>query len=105
MHTTSTYHQPGPINAVRLAHYEKSPPPFLSFRQAAELIGISVRTLRSMMAEPWMPVPVEVSPRVQKIVRDELLAAIATRAPRRIARSEPQQLAAARSGSKAGVAA
>ena len=104
MHTNSTPNQLGPINAARLAHYEKSPPPFLSFRQAAELVGVSVRTFRSMLAEPWMPVPIQCTDRVKKIYREELIEAIASRAPRRATRgTEPAQLAAARSVSKAGV--
>ena len=99
MHANESPHQPGPINAGRLAALEKrsAPPPLLSFKQAAELIGVSVRTFRTMMEEPWMPAPVELAPRVQKIVRDELLVAIASRAPRRSTRGvEPAQLAAAR---------
>ena len=81
-------------------------PPLLSFKQAAELIGVSIRTLRTLLTEDWAPVPVELSPRVKKIVRDELLVAIANGAPRRTGRGlEPAQLAAARLASKVGVLA
>ena len=52
MYTNSTPRQPEPIHAWHRAVHEKALPPFLSFRQAAALIGVSVRTFRTMLAEP-----------------------------------------------------
>lgn len=47
-----------------------------------------------------MPVPIQYTDRVKKICREELIEAIASRAPRRGIGAEPAQLAQARRSSQ-----
>ena len=87
------------INPARLATVEKKgrqEPALLNERQSAELLGVGVRKFHELRGEPWMPLAVELGPRALRWRRDELLEAIATRAPRRTIRAEPEHLAARR---------
>lgn len=68
----------------------------LNFKQAAALLGVSVRTFHALRAETWFPAPLELGPRLLRWRRAELLEALSAKAPRQVARAEPQQLANAR---------
>jgi predicted DNA-binding transcriptional regulator AlpA len=79
-------------------------PPLLSRKQlAAGVLGVSERSTYQVTTEDWFPSPIQLGERILRWRLEEVLAALACRAPRRAACSEPQQLAAARSVSKAGV--
>ena len=87
------------VNPARPAAIEKKArqqPALLNERQAAELLGVSVRKFHELRSESWMPLAIELGPRALRWRRDELLEAIATRAPRRTIRAEPEHLAARR---------
>jgi predicted DNA-binding transcriptional regulator AlpA len=71
-------------------------PPILSKKQAADLLGISLRSFEATRAQPWFPKAIAISDRVRRWSRDELLAAVVERAPRAEDVSEPASLAAAR---------
>lgn len=68
----------------------------LNFKQAAALLGVSVRTFHALRAEAWFPAALELGPRLLRWRRSELLEALTDKAPRQVARPEPQQLANAR---------
>lgn len=68
----------------------------LNFREAAALLGVSVRTFHLLRAESWFPPPLALGPRLLRWRRAELLEALAEKAPRQAARAEPAQLANAR---------
>jgi len=70
-------------------------PAYLSDRQAAAYLGVSLRRLTELSKEPWFPCPVMLGPRLTRHVRSELDAA-ATRMPRKEASQEPAELARAR---------
>jgi predicted DNA-binding transcriptional regulator AlpA len=57
-------------------------PPVLNEAQTAALLGVSPRTLLKLRGEPWFPLPLQLGPRATRWLRDELLEALATRAPR-----------------------
>ena len=87
----------GPINL----------PPLLNRKQlATNVLGVCERSSHIVTAEDWFPDPIQLGGgRILRWHLQEVLAALADRAPRRTARSEPQQLVAARSATKAGVPA
>lgn len=64
--------------------------------QVAELLGVSRRTVHSLREQDWFPAAIELGPRALRWHRDELLLAVAARAPRVTKLQEPQQLAEAR---------
>jgi predicted DNA-binding transcriptional regulator AlpA len=68
----------------------------LNFREAAALLGISVRSFHLLRAEAWFPAPLELGPRLLRWRRAELIEALAEKAPRQVVRAEPHQLAGAR---------
>jgi predicted DNA-binding transcriptional regulator AlpA len=68
----------------------------LNFREAAALMGISVRSFHALRAEPWLPAPIVLSARLLRWRKQELLDALAAKAPRQTSRNEPRQLASAR---------
>lgn len=87
------------INPARLAALEKKPataPALLNEGQVAELLGVSRRTVANLRSEAWFPPAIELGPRALRWHRDELLAAVAARAPRTMKKQEPQQLVEAR---------
>lgn len=67
-------------------------PALLTDEQSAACLGISVRKFHDLRAEPWMPLPVVLGPRLLRWPRAELEAAIQN-APRQAQpASEPAQL-------------
>lgn len=74
----------------------KSEIELLNFREAAALLGVSVRSFHALRAESWFPPPLELGPRLLRWRRAELVQALAEKAPRQLFRAEPEQLASAR---------
>lgn len=107
MHDTPVRKQErGPINAAVLAHYEKTGQvEALNKKQAAALLGVSLRSFEHIRSEGWLPAPIILSQRVLRWIRSEILAALAERAPRAHGVAEPAALAAARAVSKTRAAA
>lgn len=68
----------------------------LTDAQGARLFNTSLRSFKAMQAEVWFPAPVILGPRQKRHLRGELLAAVASRAPRRQEVAEPGHLQAAR---------
>lgn len=60
----------------------------LNFAELQAKLNVSERTARKIVAEPWMPDPIELGPRALRWVESEVDEAIAARAPRR---AEPDQ--------------
>ena len=78
------------LNAINL-------PPLLNRRQlATKVLGVSERSSHEITNQPFFPPPIELGPRILRWNLQEVLAALVDRAPRRTARNEPAQLAAAR---------
>jgi predicted DNA-binding transcriptional regulator AlpA len=77
-----------------------SAPALLNEGQVAELLGVSRRTVHSLRDQDWFPPAIELGPRALRWPRDELLAALAARAPRVTKQEEPKQLAGARTESR-----
>jgi predicted DNA-binding transcriptional regulator AlpA len=75
-----------------------TPPALLTEEQVADLLGVSRRTLHSLRAQDWFPAAIELGPRALRWHREELLAAVAARAPRVVKHAEPAQLATSRAG-------
>lgn len=71
-------------------------PALLSERQVAELLGLSVRSVKTLRYMAWFPEPLQLGERSLRWPRDELLAALAANAPRVRRHQEPKQLADAR---------
>ncbi len=72
-------------------------PPLLNRRQlAAKVLGVSERSSHEITSQPFFPRAIELGPRILRWNLQEVLAALADRAPRRTTRDEPAQLAAAR---------
>lgn len=71
-------------------------PALLNEGQVADLLGVSRRKVHSLREQDWFPPAIEFGPRALRWHRDELLAAIAARAPRVTKREEPSQLVEAR---------
>lgn len=72
-------------------------PELLTDEQARTcVLNVGERTMADLIGEPWMPTPIMLGPRLRRWPRDELLAAIAQRAPRASKGAEPAQLARAR---------
>ena len=67
-------------------------PPLLNESQTAALLGVSPRTLLKLRGEPWFPSPLQLGPRATRWLRDELLEALATRAPRGGIQPKPPNL-------------
>lgn len=65
-----------------------APRRLLNFNDLRAKLNVSERTARKIVAEPWMPDPIELGPRALCWVESELDAALASRAPRR---PEPDQ--------------
>lgn len=74
----------------------KSEVELLNFREAAALLGVSVRSFHMLRAESWFPTPLELGPRLLRWRRAELVQALAEKAPRQVSRAEPPHLANAR---------
>lgn len=73
-------------------------PELLTEREAAALLGVGVRKFHELRGSDWLPPAIELGPRALRWSRSELLAAIASRAPRRVVLAEPQHLRQARKG-------
>ena len=71
-------------------------PTLLNEGQVADLLGVSRRKVHALRQQDWFPSAIEFGPRALRWHRDELLAAIAARAPRVTKREEPAQLIDAR---------
>lgn len=71
-------------------------PLFLNARQAAELLGVSERTLHAMRARGTLPAPVQLAERALRWNRQELISHVLTKAPRVVGAAEPEQLASVR---------
>jgi predicted DNA-binding transcriptional regulator AlpA len=71
-------------------------PALLNEGQVADLLGVSRRQVHNLRSQEWFPSAIELGPRALRWYRDELLAAVAARAPRVTKKEEPQQLAEAR---------
>lgn len=70
---------------------------YLSLRQVGEKFGVKERTAHKLISEPWMPPPVALGSRLYRWIEEEIDAAVAARAPRRLEReAEPARLARAR---------
>jgi predicted DNA-binding transcriptional regulator AlpA len=74
----------------------KLAPALLNERQAAELLGVSTRKFHALRNEAWFPLAVELGPRALRWYAEELLQAVANRAPRRTVQAEPAHLARVR---------
>jgi predicted DNA-binding transcriptional regulator AlpA len=70
-------------------------PVLLSDVQAAACLGVSVRTFHTLRHEPWMPLPIQLGPRLLRWPRTELEQAVASM-PRKQKTAEPAQLLRAR---------
>jgi predicted DNA-binding transcriptional regulator AlpA len=66
-------------------------PLLLTTPEAAALLGVGTTTFHELRSAPWMPAPVQLSPRVVRWSRSELEDAI-SRMPRQIVLAEPTQL-------------
>jgi len=75
-------------------------PFLLSAQQAAELLGVSLRTYRDLIKQPDFPAPRSLGPRSNRWVRTELEAYAA--ALPSVRHGEPPQLSAARLAKAAG---
>lgn len=65
----------------------------LNFAELQAKLNVSERTARKIVAEPWMPDPIELGPRALRWVETEIDEALAARAPRRAEPAdEPAQL-------------
>ena len=62
---------------------------------AAAFFGCSKRTFSTFMSESWMPLPINLGPRLRRWSLDELRAAVADM-PRQTQRSQPESLLRAR---------
>ncbi len=58
---------------------------------AAALLGVGKRTFTDLIPEDWMPVPIQLGPRLRRWSIDELRAAVA-KMPRQTERVQPQSL-------------
>lgn len=75
------------------AHSAPKPRRLLNFAELQAKLNVSERTARKLIAEPWMPDPIELGPRALRWVDAEVDEAIAARAPRRAEpAAEPAQL-------------
>jgi|SRR6516225_701036 len=61
----------------------------------AEILGVSKRTLTSLIPEPWMPAPIALGPRLRRWSVDELRSAISNM-PRGSREAQPEGLLRAR---------
>lgn len=61
----------------------------LTAEEAADLLGVSERTFIDLRKEEWMPLPLQLGPRMLRWVRVELEQALVSSAPR-AARVQPQ---------------
>jgi len=73
-----------------------TPPEMLTEREAAAVLGVGQRKFHQLRAEAWFPQAIELGPRALRWSRSELLAALATRAPRRTVQAEPEHFQQAR---------
>lgn len=65
----------------------------LNFAELQAKLNVSERTARKLIAEAWMPDPIELGPRALRWVDAEVDEALAARAPRRPEPAEePDQL-------------
>lgn len=71
-------------------------PVYISARDVAAVLGVSLRRVQQLRQEPWFPQAVMLGPRQLRWNRDELIAAVAKRAPRVQRFDEPDQLRASR---------
>ena len=69
-------------------------PEILNEAQTAAFLGVSSRTLLKLRRESWFPAPLLLGPRATRWLRDELIEALATQAPRGGVQQQPGQLAA-----------
>lgn len=67
-------------------------PPVLNEAQTAALLGVSPRTLLKLRSEAWFATPLQLGPRATRWLRDEVLEALSTRAPRGNIQEQPQHL-------------
>lgn len=74
-------------------HSAPKPRRLLNFAELQAKLNVSERTARKLIAEPWMPDPIELGPRALRWVDSEVDEALAARAPRRAEpAAEPAQL-------------
>jgi predicted DNA-binding transcriptional regulator AlpA len=66
--------------------------PLLNAAQAAALLGVSSRKFHALRDEAWFPQPVVLGARVRRYIRDELIEAATSRAPRAAKAAEPEPL-------------
>jgi predicted DNA-binding transcriptional regulator AlpA len=71
-------------------------PALMNEAQTAALLGISPRKLHDIRNQGWFPVPIVLGPRALRWSRDEVMQALAQRAPRQESAQEPAQLRRAR---------
>lgn len=71
------------------------PPAILNEAQTAAFLGVSSRKLLELRHESWFPAPLLLGPRATRWLRDELIEALAKKAPRGGVQHQPEQLAAA----------
>lgn len=84
---------PQPMAAVFTSNSAAAPRILLNFAKLRVKLDVSERTARKIIAEPWMPDPVELGPRALRWVESEVDEALALRAPRRPdPHPEPAQL-------------
>lgn len=88
----SVEHSPAQVRRRSTAHGVT--PRLLGAPGAAALMGISERRFHQLRGEGWLPEPIVLGPRALRWSLDELLEAIATRAPRGSAGPEPALLVA-----------
>lgn len=87
----------GVATKVQTLQLSRSDKPFLGFMALChELLDVSPRKGADVIKEPWFPASIPFGPRCRKWSREEVVAAITTRAPRQKGQPEPPQLAAAR---------
>lgn len=88
---------PGAGSSVRSTH-ASTLRRLLNDRQARELVGVGERKWAEILAEKpdWLPLCIQLGPRLRRWDADELIEAIRTRAPRGTKNPEPAQLRRAR---------
>lgn len=84
------------VSAAEFAPSASPPPVLLTEREAAAVLGVGPRKFHALRSEPWMPAAIELGPRCLRWNRDELIQAVAARAPRRTLQAEPAHFQQAR---------
>ena len=85
----------GPFQRIKqpVPGQSTAPRRLMAFAKLPAKLGVSERTARKIIAEPWFPKAIVLAPRVLRFVESEIDEALASRAPRRAEpAAEPEQL-------------